>query len=121
LQLRIPIFDGDIYDLVQINGCGIKTATLLSEAGICTYAGLLNKNARNIKRETDKIVHHKNMKLREFHTSRRKRYNRWGTLSRKKLEKIQIELLKTGEFSSVDVPQHLLDRKNRRQSSLKEL
>jgi replicative superfamily II helicase len=95
IELNMPIFDNDIIDLVSIDSIGIKSAVLISEAGIKNKKEFLEANPHRLYQRISRIKEKKNIELRRYRSLVGKDIPLWRGVSEKTLEKMQKEAKKS--------------------------
>jgi len=94
IELTTPIFDSDIVDLVSIDSVGVKSAVLISEAGIKTKKDFLEANPHRLYQKILIVKINKNDELRRFNLQGRNKIPLWRGISEKTLGKMQNEAKK---------------------------
>ncbi|MHA1720861.1 MAG: DUF4332 domain-containing protein, partial [Promethearchaeota archaeon] len=89
IELNPPIFDSDIVELVSIDSIGIKSAVLISEAGIKTKKEFLSANPHRLSQKISRIKELKNNELRMYNARTKNKISLWRGISEKTLEKMQ--------------------------------
>ena len=89
IELNPPIFDSDIVELVSIDSIGIKSAVLISEAGIKTKKEFLSANPHRLSQKISRVKEIKNNELRRYNSRSKDKIPMWRGISEKTLEKMQ--------------------------------
>lgn len=94
------ILDGDIINLTQVEGIGVKTGILLAEAGIPTFQKLQEQNPHHLANRLKTQVVKRNSALKHFTQRMGLAYHPWKAPGEKKVIKIIKQVKQSTKFNN---------------------